>query len=228
MSLMELGVWSKRVRVELGGGYEEVVVQTIGDRTEALEYGHEAMQRKLLEFRAEGERFAALTEALRLSPTEDLAAFVVEGEQAALLDKLLREMPNGVAPRRDTAAGETEAALAARRRAWEAAREQLVKKREEELQVRSECRRRELCTMPKDELIELARARRIDVECWNAFHQASDDWVLYEATRKAEAPLQLYFASVEEVRRLHPEVKGQLTAGYRELEEQEAELPKGC
>jgi hypothetical protein len=213
-----MGVWSKPVRVRFGPAYEEVVVQTIGDRTAALEYGHEAMQKRLLEFRAEGERFAALTEALRLMPIEDAAAFVVEGEKEMMAERLMKERPDGVEPRRDYAAGETEEAFAARCQEWEKECEGRRIQREEELKERIRRRMDDLCALPKDEVICLARARRIDIECWNAFHQASDDWVLFEATRPAEDSSRLYFSDVEEVRGLHPEVKAQLAAAYRELE----------
>lgn len=235
MSLAQMGLWRKAVRVQFGAAYEDVMVQTIGDRTTALEYGHEAMQRKLLEYRVEGERFAALSEALRFTPTEELAAFVADGEKPDLLERLARERPDPIEPRRDLAAGETAADFAARHQAWleECAQSQL--RREEEVERRLRQRIAELCARPKEELIAPARARRIDIECWNAFHQASDDWVLFEATRRAEDPAQLYFTGVEEVRRLHPEVRAQLAAAYRELEtpavgvdQAEADLPKAC
>jgi len=227
LSLTQMGIWSKRVRIQFGEAYEEVVVQTIGDRTAALEYGHEAMQRKLLEFRADGERFAALTEALRLSPTENLAAFVVEGERPAMLERLAREMPEAVEPRRDLAAGESEENFAHRYEEWERNCRKLRLQRQQELMRRIQQRQEELCALPKEQLIELARARRIDIECWNAFQQACDDWVLFEATRCAEEPCRPYFSDVQEVRKLHPEVKAQLAAAYRELDSAEAELPKG-
>jgi len=227
LSLAQMGMWRRPVRVRLGNAYEDVVLQTIGDRTAALEYGHEAMQRKLLEYRADGERFAALTEALRLTATEDVAAFVAEGEKAAMMERLMREMAEPVEPRRDLAAGESEEDFAARRQEWQRDCQQLRLRREEELKRRLRGRIEGLCALPKDELIGLARARRIDIECWNAFHQASDDWVLFEATRRAEEPSQLYFSAVEEVRRLHPEVKAQLAKAYREVEAAEADFPKG-
>jgi hypothetical protein len=217
-SLMEMGVWAKRVRIRLGSTYEDVVVQTIGDRTAALEHGHEAMQRMLLEFRADGERFAALTEALRLSPVEDVAAFVAEGEAGALAERLAREMPDPVEPRQDVTAGENTSDFAERHRQWESQCQELQGRRQEQLQQRLRQRVGELCSAPKEHVIELARARRIDVECWNAFQQACDDWVLYEGTRLADDPARLYFSSVDEVQRLHPEVRAQLAAAYRELE----------
>ncbi|NIM07234.1 MAG: hypothetical protein GTO55_11315 [Armatimonadetes bacterium] len=237
LSLMEMGVWSKPVQIQFGEAYEEVLIQTIGDRTGALEYGHEAMQRKLLEYRADGDRFAALTEALRLTPTEDITTFVVEGEKPALAERLEREIPDPVEPRRDLAAGESEDGFAARHQEWKSQCRQLEARREQELQERVRRRLEELCALPEDELVGLARARRIDIECWNAFHQASDDWVLFEATRRAEEPSRPYFSTVEEVGRLHPEVKAQLAAAYRDLEtpaealakagKPEDELPKG-
>ena len=68
LHLSEMGIWGKAVRIRFGGGYEDVWLQTIGDRSEAIERGQEAMQRKLLEFRPGGERAAALMEGLKLAP----------------------------------------------------------------------------------------------------------------------------------------------------------------
>jgi hypothetical protein len=218
LNLMQMGVWAKRVRVKLGNAYEDVVVQTIGDRTAVLEAGHEAMQKKLLEFRADGERYAALTEALRLSSAEELAGFVVEGERRAIAERVAREMRPAVEPRRDMGAGESESDFAIRHGEWEAQCTQLQNEREAELARRVQERYKELCLWPKEQLVEQARARRIDAECWNAFRAASDDYVILEATRLAEDAGRLYFADIEEVRRLHPEVKLQLAKVYRELE----------
>lgn len=234
LSLVQMGVWAKRVRIRLGAAYEDVVVQTIGDRTAALEHGHEAMQRMLLEFRADGERFAALTEALRLSPVEDIAGFVVEGEAGPMAERLARELPDPVEPRQDIAAGESDADFTARHQQWEATCRELTERRQERLQQRLRQRIGELCSGLREQLVELARARRIDVECWNAFQQACDDWVLYEGTRLAEDPARLYFSSVDDIRRLHPEVKAQLAAAYCDLETPGVQdcppddLPKDC
>lgn len=234
LSLIQMGVWAKRVRVQFGTMYEDVVVQTIGDRTAALEYGHEAMQKMLLEFRADGERYAALTEALRLSPVEDVAVFVAEGETNALAERLLRELPNPVEPRQDLAAGESATDFSERHQQWKAQCRDLQARRQEQLQQRLRQRVGELSNAPREQLIELARARRIDVECWNAFQQACDDGVLFEGTRLVDDPARLYFATVEEVRRLHPDVRAQLATAYRELETpapidcQPDDLPKDC
>jgi len=202
VDLSELGVWGKHVRVELCDRYEEVWVQTIGDRTEALERGHEAMQRKLLEFRAEGER-------------------------SQVQSRLRRETPDPVAPRLDASAGETREQLAHRM----AAHEEQCRRRSVERAARVEelekARREELLALPREKLADLALPRRIDIECWNAFARTCDDWVLLRAVRRADDHERPYFGDIAQVQKLHPAVKEQLRRAYAELEPAEGEmLPK--
>jgi hypothetical protein len=229
MSLSEMGVWGAPVRVEFGDGWEEVWVQTVGDRTEALERGHEAMQRKLLEFRAGTERAEALTEALMLAPTCDLIDLIVEGERAAAAARARREMRDPVCPRQDAAAGETEEQFA--RRVAEHTRrcEEVAAARAARVEELLRARREELAALPREKLVELARPRRVDIECWNAFAAACDDWVLLRAVRRAEDHAQQYFSDISELQRLHPAVREQLKRAYRALEpEAGADLPKCC
>jgi hypothetical protein len=227
VALTEMGVWGKAVRVELGGQFEEVWVQTVGDRSEAVERGHEAMQRKLLEFRAGGERDLALREALAISPSEDLIEMVLDGERSRLAARLRRELPDPVRPRRDTAAGETADHFGRRMHEYEEQGRQRAAERDRRLAQALASRRAELVGKPKAELVELARPRRVDVECWNAFARACDDWVLLRAVRRAEDHGQQYFPHIAQVHGLHAEVKEQLRAAYRELEPTEAEaFPK--
>ena len=81
--------------------------------------------------------------------------------------------------------------------------------------------------MPREELVELARPRRINIECWNAFARTCDDWVVLRAVRRAEDHGQPYFDDIAEVQALHPAVKDQLRRAYRELEPAAGEaLPK--
>lgn len=88
-------------------------------------------------------------------------------------------------------------------------------------------RREELKAMPREELVELARPRRIDIECWNEFARTCDDWVLLRAVRRVEDHDESYFKDISEVRGLHPSVKERLRRSYRELEPEEGdELPK--
>jgi len=227
VDLSELGVWGKRVRVELCDRYEEVWVQTIGDRTEALERGHEAMQRKLLEFRAEGERRRALKQALLLAPPRDLAGLVLEGERSQVQSRLRRETPDPVAPRLDASAGETREQFAHRM----AAHEEQCRRRSVERAARVEelekARREELLALPREKLADLALPRRIDIECWNAFARTCDDWVLLRAVRRADDHERPYFGDIAQVQKLHPAVKEQLRRAYAELEPAEGEmLPK--
>lgn len=227
VELSALGVWGRRVRVELGSAYEEVWVQTLGDRTEALARGHEAMQEKLLEFRPGSARLEALTQALSLAPTEDLVELVVEGERPRVEARLRRELADPVAPRQDQTAGETGGAFAERATAHRRECEQRARERAERLTELLAARRKELAVLPREQLVELARPRRVDVECWNAFVRACDDWVLLRAVRRAEDPTRPYFSSLAEVQALHPEVKEQLRVAYRQLEaEHGPELPK--
>lgn len=227
VDLRELGRWGRTVRIELAGRWEEVWLQTIGDRTEALERGHEAMQRKLLEFRAGGERAEALTEALLLAPAEDLAELALEAERPQLAARARREQPDPVRPRRDSAAGETEEAFSRRLADHQRCCEGLARTRQQRLDELARARRRELLALPKRELVALARPRRIDIECWNAFARTCDDWVLLRAVRRAEDHSQQYFSDLAEVQALHPEVKEQLRQAYRSLEPQgEEPLPK--
>ena len=228
VDLTQLGIWGQPVRVEFGGRYEDVWVQTLGDRTEAMERGHEAMQRKLLEFRPGSERLEALTEALMLSPPADLVELARDGERPQMETRLRREMPDPVSPRQDVAAGESEAEFARRVDEHRARCQSLAEARAAKLQEALEARRAELLTMERAELVEKARPRRIDAECWNAFALACDDWVLLRAVRRAEDHERQYFDSVEVVKSLHPAVKEQLRRAYRGLEPADAHsLPKG-
>jgi hypothetical protein len=228
VELTEMGVWGKPVRVELAGRYEEVWLQTIGDRTEALERGHEAMQQKLLEFRPGSERAAALREALMLAPVGDVVELALAAERSRLEGEVNRERPEPVRPRRDRAAGESEAAFAARAAEHEHRCQEVELTRRARLEERLEERRRELRAMAREELAELARPRRIDIECWNEFARTCDDWVLLRAVRRVENHEEAYFADIAEVRGLHVVVKEQLRRAYRELEPEEGdELPKG-
>jgi hypothetical protein len=225
--LTQLGIWGRLVRVEVGGRYEEVWVQTIGDRTEAIERGHEAMQRKLLEFRPGGERFEALTQALLLAPAADLVELALEAERPQLEARLRRELPHPVRPRQDRAAGERQEEFARRVEEHRARCQELALRRGERLQEMIAARRSELAALEQKQLVELARPRRIDVECWNAFARACDDWVLLRAVRRADDHARPYFQSVAQVQALHPAVKEQLRRAYREVDPPEAEaLPK--
>jgi hypothetical protein len=227
MDLRAMGVWGKHVRVELADGYEEVWLQTVGDRTEALERGHEAMQRKLLEFRPGGDRAEALKQALLLAPAADVVELALAAERPQVEARVRREMPEPVRPRQDRAAGESAESFA-RRVAEHEARcreigEQRMMKMEEALGVR----RGELAVLPREELSEKAFPRRVDVECWNAFARTCDDWVLLRAVRRAEDHEQPYFSDIGEVQALHVVVKEQLRRAYRELEPEGGdELPK--
>lgn len=227
MDLRAMGLWGKPVRIEFANGYEEVWVQTIANRTEALERGHEAMQRKLLEYRDGGERREALRAALLLAPVEELVSMALDAERAGMSARLRREWPDPVAPRQDYAAGESDQDFARRRAAHEAECDRLELERQAALEQRREERRRELRALPKEQLAVLAEPRRIDLECWNAFAQACDDWVLLRAVRRAENHEEQYFTCIAEVRALHPEVKEQLRRAYRELEPAEGDaFPK--
>jgi len=227
VDLSEMGRWGKQVRVAHGDQYEEVWVQTVGDRTEAIEHGHEAMQRKLLEFREGDERDRALREALGLAPVEDLVSLVVEGERAKMESSLRREMPDPVTPRQDMASGETGGQFLARLNEHHARCQELRRARGQRLDELLEARREELLGRPKEELVELARPRRIDIECWNAFARTCDDWVLLRAVRRAEDHSQAYFDDIGQVQGLHPGVKEQLRRAYREVDPPEDEaLPK--
>jgi len=228
VDLTQLGIWGKLARVELGGRYEEVWVQTIGDRTEPMERGHEAMQRKLLEFRPGSERAEALLQALLLAPPADLVELILEGERPHMEARLRREMPDPVAPRQDQPAGESDADFARRVQEHQVRCRELAQQRRGKLDELLAARREELMELGQQELAELARPRRVDVECWNAFARACDDWVLLRAVRRAEDHQQAYFQSIEQVQALHPAVKDQLRRAYRELEPPEGDaLPKG-
>lgn len=227
LHLSEMGIWGKAVRIRFGGGYEDVWLQTIGDRSEAIERGQEAMQRKLLEFRPGGERVAALMEGLKLAPPADLVGLVLEGERPRMQAQVYREMRDPIAPRRDRVAGEGRAAYEARATEHRRRREEVVEARQEQLAARVKARREALLALPREELAELALPRRIDVECWNAFAWSCDDWVLFRAVRRADDHAEQYFSEIAEVQGLRPEVKGQLRESYRELEAgQGDELPK--
>jgi hypothetical protein len=227
MDLRAIGVWGKAVRVELGGCYEEVWLQTIGDRTEALERGHEAMQRKLLEFRPGSERAEALKQALMLAPPEDAAELALAAERSEIEAKLRREVPDPVRPRQDSAAGETDEAFARRRAEHELRCREIGLQRTAKLEEMLEARRRELMALPREELAEKAFPRRVDVECWNAFARTCDDWVLVRAVRRADDHEVAYFDDIAEVQALHPAVKEQVRTAYRELEPAEGDdLPK--
>ena len=227
VDLGQMGVWGREVRVEFGDRYEEVWLQTIGDRTEALERGHEAMQSKLLKFRPGSERSEALTEALRLAPAEDVVELALAAERPRVEARLRREMPEPVKPRRDQAARETERGLARRLEEHEQRCREVAAARAARMEESLRSRREELLGMPREELVELARPRRIDIECWNAFARTCDDWVLLGAVRRAEEHGQSYFRDISEVEALHPAVKEQLRTAYRELEPREGdEFPK--
>jgi hypothetical protein len=227
VDLLQLGVWGHEVRVEFGDRYEEVWLQTIGDRTEALERGHEAMQQKLLEFRPGTARCEALTEALKLAPLEDVVELALAAERSRLEARVRREVAEPVRPRLDRVAGETSAALAQRMAEHEQQCQAVATSRAARLNELAQSRRAELLAMPREELVELARPRRVDIECWNAFARACDDWVLLRAVKRSEEHAQPYFGEVSEVQGLHPEVKEQLRRAYRELEPREGdELPK--
>lgn len=227
VNLSELGVWGKGVRVEVAGRYEEVWVQTVGDRTEAMERGHEAMQRKLLEFKPGSERDQALREALALLPDEDLTELVVEGERARMAARAGRELPDPVQPRQDKQAGESGQQFIARLTGYRDACAERERERRARLEEMMSARRGELLAMAKGKLVELARPRRVDIECWNAFARACDNWILLRAVRRAEDQGKQYFDDVTRLQALHPAVKEQLRAAYREVDPPEREaLPK--
>ncbi len=227
MDLRAMGLWGAAVRVELANDYEEVWLQTIANRTEALERGHEAMQRKLLEYRDGGERREALRAALLLAPAEELVSMALDAERAGMEARVRRELPDPVAPRQDRAAGEGDQEFAKRVAAHELECERVDLERSAALEERREERRRELRALPKEQLAVLAEPRRIDIECWNAFAQACDDWVLLRAVRRAENREEQYFSCLAEVRALHPQVKEQLRRAYRDLEPAEGDaFPK--
>jgi len=227
VSLTEMGIWGRRLTVQLGDQHEEVWIQIIGDRTEALERGHEAMQRKLLDFRPGTERAEALTEALMLAPRPDLIAMVLEAERSQMDSRLRREIPDPVTPRRDAAAGERAEDFARRAEDHRGRCAAQAEARAARLEQLLAARREELLALPREELVELARPRRIDVECWNAFARTCDDWVLLRGVHRAEDHDQPYFQQIADVQALHPEVKEQLRRGYRELEPPEGDaLPK--
>ena len=222
-----MGVWGKPVRIEFQGRYEEVWLQTVGDRTEALERGHEAMQQKLLEFRGGSARAQALAEALKLAPPEDVVELVLRAERPQVEARLRRELPDPVTPRRDRAAKESEEDFAQRIAAHRERCQELALERRRKVDELVEKRRAEVLAMPREELAELARPHRIDIECWNAFARTCDDWVLLRAVRRAEDHDRPYFNDIAEVRAMHPVVKEQLRRDYRELEPAEEEaLPK--
>jgi hypothetical protein len=218
LDLRALGTWSKQVRVEVGDGFEEVLLCTLGDRSEVIERGQEAMQQKLLEYRDGSERREALRQALLLLPAPDVADMAAEGERAAILHRLERERPDPVLPRRDLAAGESQEAFARRLASHEDQCRALSAAREQLLQQTLDGRRAELAELPKAELAELALPRRIDLECWQAFCNASDDWTLLRAVRRPDDSARPYFDDIDEVRRLHPAVKEQLKRAYLELD----------
>ena len=227
VDLTQMGVWGKQVRVELGDRYEEVWVQTLGDRTEALERGHEAMQRKLLEFRPGGERAEALMEALMLAPVEDVVELAQAAERSRVEARVRREVPDPVRPRQDRAAGESDGDFARRMAAHENRCREMAGERRARIAEMVAARRDELKAMPRGELAEQARPRRVDVECWNEFARVCDEWVLLRAVRRVDDRDRQYFEDISEVRGLHPAVKEQLRLAYRELEPGEGdELPK--
>ncbi len=227
VDLSQLGLWGRQVKIEFGGHYEEVWLQTIGDRTEALERGHEAMQQKLLEYRPESLRYEALTEALKLSPLEDLVELALAAERSRLEARIKKEIAEPVRPRLDRAAGETATALALRMSEHEQQCHAVAEARTARLEESLQTRRRELSALTREDLVELARPRRIDLECWNAFARTCDDWVLLRAVRRLEDHAQPYFTDLSQVQALHPAVKEQLRRAYLELEPKEAdELPK--
>ncbi len=227
LDLRQIGVWGKQLRVALGGRYEEVWMHTIGDRTEALERGHEAMQRKLLEFRPGSDRAEAIGEALKLAPAADVAELVLGVERPQMEARVGRELPDPVAPRQDRTAAESNADFSQRVAEHQRRCQELSLERTKRVEEMLGARRRELLKMPREELVELARPRRIDIECWNAFARTCDDWVLLRAVRRAEDHGQPYFDDIAEVQALHPAVKDQLRRAYRELEPAAGEaLPK--
>ncbi len=227
MDLRQMGIWGRQVTVQFGDRHEEVWLQTIGDRTEALERGHEAMQRKLVEFRLGGERSEAMTEALKLAPVQDVVDLVLRAERAQMEARAGREMPDPITPRRDRAAGETEEQFARRKAEHDERCRELARERAREAARRLEERREELLAVPREKLAELALPHRIDMECWNAFARTCDDWVLLRAVRCADDHDRPYFGAVAEVQALHSAVKEQLRSAYRELEPAEEEaLPK--
>jgi len=227
MDLRVMGVWGKQVRVEFGDRYEEVWLQTMGDRTEALERGHEAMQRKLLEFRPGSERAEALKQALMLAPPEDVAELALAAERSEIEAKLRRELADPVRPRQDRAAGESDEAFARRRAEHELRCREIGLERTAKLEEMLGARRRELMGLPREELAEKAFPRRVDVECWNAFARSCDDWVLLRAVRRADDHETAYFDDIAEVQALHVVLKEQLRRAYRELEPAEGnDLPK--
>ena len=227
VDLRQMGVWGGPVRVQLADRYEDVWIQTVGDRTEALERGHDAMQQKLLEFRPGGERAAAITEALKLAPRSDVVDLVLGAERPALEARGRRELPDPVTPRRDRAAWESEDDFARRKAAHEHRCQELSCERLKRVAQLLDERGAELLAMSLEELVELARPRRIDIECWNAFARTCDDWVLLRAVRCAEDHDRPYLDGISEVQALHPAVKDQLRRAYRALEPQEADtLPK--
>ncbi len=227
VDLRQIAVWGGPVRVQLADRYEDVWIQTVADRTEALERGHEAMQRKLLEFRAGGERAAAITEALKLAPKSDVVQLVLDAERSGIEAEVRRELRDPVEPVQDRAARETDEEFARRKAAHEQRCQELSCERMERVDQRLDERKAELDVMPRDKLADLARPCRIDIECWNAFTRTCDDWVLLRAVRRADDHDQPYFADISEVRALHPIVKEQLRSAYRALDPTEAdELPK--
>jgi hypothetical protein len=227
MDLRAMGVWGKQTRVEFGDRYEEVWLQTMGDRTEALERGHEAMQRKLLEFRPGSERAEALKQALMLAPPEDVGGLALAAERSEIEARLRRESPDPVRPRQDRAAGESDEAFARRRAEHDLRCREIGLERTAKLEEMLGARRRELMGLPREELAEKAFPRRVDVECWNAFARSCDDWVLLRAVRRADDHETAYFEDIAEVQALHPAVKEQLRSAYRELEPAEGnDLPK--
>ena len=227
VDLTQMGIWGKQVSVELGDRYEEVWVQTIGDRTEALERGHEAMQRKLLEFRLGSERTEALMEALMLAPVEDVVSLALAAERSRVEARVRREIPDPVRPRQDRAAGESDGDFARRMAAHENRCRDMEGERRARIEEMVAARGDELKAMPRGELAELARPRRVDVECWNEFARVCDEWVLLRAVRRLDDRDRQYFEDMSEVRGLHPAVKEQLRLAYRELEPGEGdELPK--
>ena len=227
VDLSELGIWGKAVRVELDGRYEEVWVQTVGDRTEAMERGHEAMQRKLLEFKPGSQREQALREALALLPDEDLIEMALEGERARMAARARRELPEPVQPRQDNEAGERGRQYIARLSRYREECATLEGRRGARVEEMMSARRAELAEMSKAQLVALARPRRVDIECWNVFARACDDWMLLAAVRRAEDHAEQYFGDIAQVQALHPVVKEQLRAAYREVDPPEREaLPK--
>ncbi len=222
-----MGVWGKAVRIEFGERSEEVWLQTVGDRTEALERGHEAMQRKLLEFRPGSERAEAMRNALMLAPAEDVAELALAAERSQLESRVSRELPMPVRPRQDRAAGESEEAFARRETEHEVRCQEIALQKRARVEEMAGARRRELAALPREELAAKAFPHRVDIECWNAFARACDDWVLFRAVRRIEDHAQPYFGDIAEVQALHVVVKEQLRAAYRALEPEGAdELPK--